>query len=70
MKQVYFFEPVVADAAKCSASTYIIVKSSREKAIGHCRGEFDKPWFTGDKQNLTVSVNGTTVGWITKKMVQ
>ncbi len=68
MKQVYLFEP--SNDKGAIAPTKIIVKSSREKAIGYCRGEFNKPNFEGDKEFITVSADERIVGWITKKLVQ
>lgn len=67
MKQVYLFEPVY-DQKRVSSE--IIVKSSREKAISHCNREFNRPNFSTGTQCITVSVDGSNVGWITKKIVQ
>ncbi len=72
MKQVYLFEPVNEGPHHCSsaASLVIVVKSSREKAISACNRVFANPDFEGDKEFTTVTVDGSTVGWITKKYVQ
>lgn len=67
MPQVYLFEPVNCSAA---VSLSMEVFSSQWKAISHCNREFAKPNFSTSTQCTTVSVDGTTVGWITKKFVQ
>ncbi len=74
MKQVYLYEPVNEGvhhrSGECPASLVIITKSSYEKARSHCNRNYNKPIFAGDKEFTTVSVDGSTVGWITKKIVQ
>lgn len=70
MPQVYLFEPVANCNYDNPSSKKIITMSSYEKARSLCNREYNKPGFTGDKDFTTVSVDGSTVGWITKKMVQ
>lgn len=64
MPQVYL--------AKIDDSTEAQVFSSKWKAISYFNRMCDKPDFQHDREtNITlVSVDGSTVGWITKKMVQ
>ena len=63
MKQVY-----LANMAK--GSNAIQVFSSRWKAIAHFNRALCEPDFEQDEEITTVSVAGSTVGWITKKFVQ
>ncbi len=65
MPQVYLF-----DTRDYDDGVDIVIFSSRIKAFSHCNREFEHPGFYGDKKCTTVSVDGTTVGWITKKFVQ
>lgn len=62
MKQVYLFRP--------SGGGSLDVFSSRWKARAFCERNFNKPDFQKDELATTVSVDGSTVGWITKKIVQ
>ena len=67
MKQVYLF-----DTRDDDDGVPIVIFSSKQKAISHCNREFDKPDFQFDRNSgiTLVSVDGATVGWITKKIVQ
>ncbi len=62
MKQVYLTKHRTLDKQD--------VFSSRQKAITYFTGCLDNPDFEGAKEFTTVSVNGSVVGWITKKPVQ
>lgn len=70
MPQVYLTESSIAGSRSDLASSSMQVYSSRWKAIA----EFTRFHPTANFEKLddvtTVSVDGTTVGWITKKMVQ
>lgn len=70
MKQVYLTETCIAGSRSAIASSSISAYSSRWKAIA----EFTRFHPTANFEKLdditTVSVDGSTVGWITKKMVQ
>lgn len=63
MKQVYLTE--YDDLDKKSQ-----IFSSLTKAFSHFNREYNHPVFCGRRPFYTVSVDGTSVGWITKKMVQ
>ncbi len=66
---VYLFEPVKRGQAAVSLS--IMPFSNKWKAQSYCNREFDKPDFTRFLESpTTVSVDGSVVGWITKKLVQ
>lgn len=61
MKQVYLTE-------HSSGPTQVF--SSKWKAIAHLNRVLDKPEFKWTGNDCVVWVDDSTVGWITKKMVQ
>ncbi len=70
MPQVYMTEVCQARRSGIITATSLRAFSSKWKAIAHFNREYDHPGFEWLEDVCNVSVDGTTVGWITKKIVQ
>lgn len=70
MKQVYLTELHQIRKTGIITAESFHAFSSKWRAIAHFNREHDHPDFKWLDDTATVSVDGSIVGWITKKIVQ